>query len=109
MHPFTQHQQRHHPRRRPGAAVARHDERESADVEAREDVLCQTDVRAAVGEGVQGLVDVDVRRGVDQGAGGAGDFGVVPFAGEVGGDLLHVGMPVDFGVLGAKVLLVGLW
>lgn len=44
------------------------------------------------------VVEVDVHCWVDEGPGGAADFCVVALAGEVGGYLLHVGFPVDFGV-----------
>lgn len=61
-------------------------------------MLCQTDVGAVGGEVVKEAVDVDVEGGVDQGPCRADEFGVVEFAGEVEGYLLHVGVPVDFGV-----------
>jgi len=47
---------------------------------------------------MQSAVDVDVRGWVDQGTCAAYEVDVVAFAGEVHGDLFHVGSPVDFGV-----------
>lgn len=44
------------------------------------------------------MVNVDVCGGVDERACRACEKSVVALAGEVEGDLLHVGCPVDFGV-----------
>lgn len=44
------------------------------------------------------MVNVDVCGGVDERSCRACEKSVVALAGEVEGDLLHVGCPVDFGV-----------
>lgn len=59
-----------------------------------------------MGEVGQERVYVDVARWVDEGASAALDEGVVALAGLVLRDLLHVGLPVNFGVWWGEEVLV---
>lgn len=54
------------------------------------------------------MVNVDVCGGVDEGSCRACEKSVVALAGEVEGDLLHVGCPVDFGVWEGVGLVVSI-
>ncbi|KAJ6258967.1 Ubiquitin-activating enzyme E1-li [Drechslerella dactyloides] len=90
VQPLRKHQQHHDPRRRLGRSVAGHREPQCREVGRPEHRLRRLPLRAAVGYGVEPVVDVDVSGRVDQRARAAFDVPVVPFSRAVLRDLLHL-------------------
>jgi len=78
--------------------VACHNHCERHQIQDTKDDLCKRDIGASIGYAIEQFIDVDVSRGIHQRSGAAIDFGVIAFAGEVLGYLLHVGCPIDLGI-----------
>lgn len=78
--------------------IACHDKCQNSQIQPGEDGLGYKNVLSPLCKLVEYAVDEDMCRRIDQGAGAPFDQGVITFAIEVLGDLLHVSFPIDFRV-----------
>jgi hypothetical protein len=60
--------------------------------------LCEYNVRALVGKGIQCGIDVQMNRGINQWPSITLDESVVSFTIQKEANLLHVGDPIDLGI-----------
>lgn len=79
-------------------SIACHNQGQRAKVQRGKDDLGREDVMASVRQEVQASIDVHMGSRVDQGTCPASDLGVVAFPRDVLLHLLHIGLPINFGI-----------